>query len=231
MTSTTGPLYKLLGVIVSIATFFAIILTAVRLLLTSVWVNVEYRMPGFPEDPFGFSMEERIKWATYSLDYLLNDQGVEYFNNARFSDGVKIYEHRELQHLVDVKDVVSNALLLWYFSLIFIVLTGVMSMVGKFGDLFRRSLRRGALLTIGFVVGVSVVVLLAFGVFFVFFHEIFFAPGTWTFSYADTLIRLFPERFWQDAFLWIAAISVLISLWLSSMTKETKKKAPVKKRA
>jgi hypothetical protein len=28
------------------------------------------------------------------------------------------------------------------------------------------------------------------------------------FLYSDTLIRLFPLRFWQDAFLWAAAIAL-----------------------
>jgi len=46
-------------------------------------------------------------------------------------------------------------------------------------------------------------------VFFVAFHEVFFDPGTWVFRYSDTLIRLFPERFWRDAFLAIAALSLV----------------------
>jgi uncharacterized membrane protein len=37
-------------------------------------------------------------------------------------------------------------------------------------------------------------------VLFVGFHQVFFDAGTWTFAYSDTLIRLFPERFWQVAF-------------------------------
>ena len=28
------------------------------------------------------------------------------------------------------------------------------------------------------------------------------------FAYSDTLIRLFPIRFWEDAFLWAGVISV-----------------------
>jgi uncharacterized membrane protein len=37
-------------------------------------------------------------------------------------------------------------------------------------------------------------------VLFVGFHQLFFDPNTWTFLFSDTLIRLFPERFWQVAF-------------------------------
>ena len=40
------------------------------------------------------------------------------------------------------------------------------------------------------------------------FHSLFFEGDSWLFLYSDTLIRLFPLRFWQDAFL-IAAIIAL----------------------
>jgi len=52
------------------------------------------------------------------------------------------------------------------------------------------------------------VVLVSFGVIFVAFHNVFFEPGTWTFFYSDTLIRLFPERFWRDVFLMVGALSL-----------------------
>ena len=43
-------------------------------------------------------------------------------------------------------------------------------------------------------------VALAWNWFFVFFHRIFFTGDTWLFLYSDSLIRLFPEMFWQDCF-------------------------------
>lgn len=223
MTSTSGPIFKFVGWLITLMVPFAVILTAVRLLLTPVWVNIEYRMPGFPEDRFGFTFEERVKWASVSLDYLLNDEGIDFFNDQRFEDGVRIYEERELQHLVDVKVVIEGAILIWYISLLFLVVIGLLSAWGNFGEVYRRGIQRGAYLTIGFVLTVILFVVAAFGVFFVYFHEIFFDPGTWTFSYADTLIRLFPERFWQDAFLWIGGLAIIFSLWLSSMVKPKKK--------
>ena len=44
--------------------------------------------------------------------------------------------------------------------------------------------------------------------FFAWFHSLFFTGNSWIFEYSDTLIRLFPIRFWQDTFL-AAAIIVL----------------------
>ncbi len=38
------------------------------------------------------------------------------------------------------------------------------------------------------------------------FHGLFFNGNTWLFAYSDTLIRLFPIRFWEDTFLTSAFI-------------------------
>jgi integral membrane protein (TIGR01906 family) len=54
-------------------------------------------------------------------------------------------------------------------------------------------------LTSGFLLALVLFVLLSWQTFFVTFHDIFFAPGTWTFDRSDSLIRLFPDNFWSDA--------------------------------
>ena len=70
-------------------------------------------------------------------------------------------------------------------------------------------LERGGWLTLILVGLIVLTVLVGFGYFFIAFHEVLFAPGTWTFEYSDTLIRLFPERFWRDTFLILGLISLL----------------------
>ena len=45
-------------------------------------------------------------------------------------------------------------------------------------------------------------------------YSFFFQPGTWMFNYSDTLIRLFPERFWQDIFIYVGLFSGLVGLFL-----------------
>jgi integral membrane protein (TIGR01906 family) len=74
---------------------------------------------------------------------------------------------------------------------------------------------RGGWLTVVLVGVIVSAVVIGFGVFFVFFHEVFFDPGTWIFRYSDTLIRLFPERFWRDAFLAIGGLSLAGGLILA----------------
>jgi integral membrane protein (TIGR01906 family) len=219
MTAATATLYKFAGWIVTIVTPFALILTAVRILLTPVWVQIEYRMPRFPEDPYGFTLEERLKWSLVSLEYLLNDEGIDFLQGQRFDDNAPIYDERELQHMEDVKGVVQGTLAVWWSSLAFLLVTGLLSKWGGWGSIFKTGLLRGGWATIGIVGAVLVFVVLAFGVFFVYFHQVFFDAGTWTFSFADTLIRLFPMRFWQDAFLWIGVLTILESLWLISLAR------------
>ena len=47
------------------------------------------------------------------------------------------------------------------------------------------------------------------------FHRIFFEGDTWLFKFSDTLIRLFPMQFWQDAFIAAGALTFLggLALW------------------
>jgi len=51
----------------------------------------------------------------------------------------------------------------------------------------------------------------SFSFLFVGFHRLFFEGDTWLFLYSDTLIRLFPERFWLTAFVGIGAGTVLLA--------------------
>jgi integral membrane protein (TIGR01906 family) len=195
--------------IVTILVPVILVLTAVRLLLTPAFLHIEYRTPGFPPDPFGFSLEERLYWSHIALDYLLNDEDISFLADLRFPDGLPVYNQRELEHMVDVKNVVNGALNIWLASLGGLLVLGVWAWLGHWLSQYKTGLERGGWLTVFLVATVIILVLMAFGFFFVVFHEIFFPPGTWTFAFSDTLIRLFPERFWRDAFLMVGGFSLL----------------------
>ena len=63
--------------------------------------------------------------------------------------------------------------------------------------------------TIGLIVVVGIAINPdVFWNFFAGFHHLFFTGDSWLFLYSDTLIRLFPIRFWEDAFLWAAVIAL-----------------------
>jgi integral membrane protein (TIGR01906 family) len=86
--------------------------------------------------------------------------------------------------------------------------------VAKWWDSYLHAIGRGGLLTTILLGAGILFVLVAFGIFFVLFHQVFFQAGTWQFFYSDTLIRLFPERFWRDSFLVVGAFSGIAGLLL-----------------
>ena len=87
-----------------------LVLISVRLLLTKIFVRLEYNLPGFPADHYGFTKADRIHHATIALEYLLNRAGVEFLGDQHFADGSPVYNERELQHMQDVKQVTQSAL-------------------------------------------------------------------------------------------------------------------------
>jgi integral membrane protein (TIGR01906 family) len=186
----------------------ALVLTVVRALLTPLFLNFEYDTPNFPPDSYGFTKEDRLYWSRFAVDYLLNPAGISYLGDLRFKDGSPVYNERELSHMVDVKNTVQVALRVWVLSLALLLGLGVWAWRGGWLEQFRQGVVRGSWLTVFFLVTILLFVLFAFGGLFVTFHNIFFKPGTWTFFFSDTLIRLFPERFWRDIFILVGTLAL-----------------------
>lgn len=217
----TEYLRKILNWLISFTVPVILIMGAIRLILNPWYVEVEYRTPGFPADSYGFTLDERLSYSKVAIAYLLNDSDISFLGDLRFPDGQKapdfscqfmddcslLYNQRELKHMLDVKFVVQNALKVWIVSLIFLIVIGVL--YWRLGILheYRNAVRIGGYLTLGIIAVILAFTLLSFGIFFVFFHDMFFAEGTWTFYFSDTLIRLFPERFWRDTFLIVGVLS------------------------
>ena len=189
-----------------------LVLTAVRLMFTPLYLQFEYNAPGFPPDSYGFTTQDRLYWAPFALNYLLNSSDINYLGDLRFKDGAAVYNERELRHMVDVKNTVRAALQVWTLSLALLILFGVWAWRGGWWDEFGHAVGRGGWLTILLFVGVLAFVFFGFDAFFVAFHNVFFQPGTWMFLWSDTLIRLFPERFWRDIFVLVGAMTIGFSL-------------------
>jgi len=207
--------FRYLGWLITLLVPIALVLTAVRLLLFPIFLTFEYSTPDFPPDSYGFTKEERLYWSNIALEYLHNDQGIEFLGDLRFEDGSPVYNERELRHMVDVKIALANAQKVWLASLVLLALLGVWAWQGGWWQAYRAGLGRGGLLSALLILVVIVIVLLSFGVFFVAFHNVFFEPGTWMFLWSDTLIRLFPERFWRDIFIYVGAITAGLGLLIA----------------
>ena len=212
-----------------------IVITSIRLVLSPLFLDVEYRLPGFPADDFGFTFQERLDWAKISLNYLVNNSGIEYLANQKLANGQPLYEERELSHMKDVKDLTQSVLLVWYFLIALFALSILFFWNNGMLKDFWKAIFLGGWVTIGLVAMVILGVFLDFNALFTGFHRIFFKGDTWLFLYNNTLIRLFPERLWQDVFLFIGGFSIFFSALAAyfgrklALTKEQKKSPPKKK--
>ena len=194
---------------------FALIGIGLRALLTPTFLNFEYAMPYFPPDEYGFTQDERLRWAPYALEYLVNNADISYLGDLTFEDGRPLYNERELSHMEDVKRVTKGALNVWYITLALLIMLGGWSWREGWMQAYRSGLMRGGWLMVGLAAAIGLTVLIGilvdpniFWNFFAGFHALFFEGNSWLFLNSDTLIRLFPIRFWQDAFLFAAIISL-----------------------
>ena len=207
--------FTILSLLVTLLVPIALIGFGLRVLLTPLFLRVEYNMPYFPRDEYGFTKADRLKWAPYALNYLTNSADTSYLADLKFEDGKPLYNQRELSHMDDVKRVTQGALRVWYLSLILLAVLGVWAWLGGWAESYRLGLMRGGWLMVILAVTVGLIALIGilispdlfFG-FFTGFHHLFFEGDSWLFLFSDTLIRLFPIRFWQDAFLWAALIAL-----------------------
>jgi integral membrane protein (TIGR01906 family) len=212
MKFNTQPIFPYL---VSLLIPIALIGAALRILLSPIYFNIEYRMPYFPADEYGMTKQERLHWAPFAVKYLVNSADISYLGDLKFTDGTPLFNERELSHMADVKNVVLGALRVWYISLAILTLLAIFACRGKWIPGYINGLRRGGMWMIGLAVALGLVAGIGivinpevFWQFFTFFHHIFFTGDSWLFYYSDTLIRLFPIRFWEDAFLWAAILSL-----------------------
>ena len=210
----SAQLERILSWVVTVLVPVALSLAAVRVVMTPALLHFEYNQPNFPTDSYGFTIEDRLYWSQIALDYLLNPADISFLGDLRFEDGTPVYNASELRHMVDVKDTVRNAMNVWYLSLAVLLMLGIWARRGSWWDEYRLGLARGGWLTVILIGSVILFVLLSFGVLFVAFHNVFFEPGTWKFLFSDTLIRLFPQRFWQDLFLIVGGLSLVGGLAL-----------------
>ena len=195
---------------VMVAVFFPVVVlaAAIRAVATPLFLWAEYNRPGFPDDTYGFSADDRMTYGSYAVDYLTNLSGARYLGDLVGDGGQPLYLASEVSHMADVKTVLTAAF----------VTAGVMAVLGLLALLYlrrrspggiRRSLFAGAVVTLGLMAVLVVLAVLGWEQFFTQVHTLFFANGNWTFRLDDTLIRLFPAQFWMDAGIVIAALVLL----------------------
>ncbi|MBN2256921.1 MAG: TIGR01906 family membrane protein [Anaerolineaceae bacterium] len=209
MKPSTRILHHVVGWVITVIIPPVILVTAIFFLLNPVFLNLEYRRPGFPADPLGFTLNERLEYSRVSVNYLVNTRNIDYLEEQVLPDGEPLYNERELSHMVDVKAVVQGAIRCWLIGLVILFATAVWAFKAGWKGIYWRSVSRGGFLTLAIIAFFLIYLLLNFNSLFTRFHTLFFESGTWVFRYSDSLIRLFPLPFWQDCFIVVGLFSLI----------------------
>ncbi|MBC8263558.1 MAG: TIGR01906 family membrane protein [Anaerolineales bacterium] len=175
-----------------------LLLTNLYIFMTPTFLRYEYGKANFPPSP-GFTDEERLMVADRAVTYLRSDTGIELLGDLEGGDG-PLFNERELAHMVDVKVVTRQAFLAHgLLGLLIAFSLAILLVIRDTQPRISLSLLQGSLLTIALLLALVALVYLSFDWFFTQFHLAFFEGDSWIFAFSDTLIRLFPTRFWFDA--------------------------------
>lgn len=219
-------LSRLMALWVTLAIPFLLVLGSARLVMTPLFLQFEYTRPGFPDDFYGFTTEDRLLYGPLGIEYMLNGEPISFLGNQRLSgekcwppadNSCSMFNARELRHMEDVKNVATALFVAGLVVLIISSIATAFLWITKKIAL-RGALRAGAILTLATIAGIIIAALVAWDTFFELFHALFFEADTWRFYYSDTLIRLYPEQFWFDAALTIGILTSLGALLMLLVT-------------
>jgi integral membrane protein (TIGR01906 family) len=206
------PLPMIFSVLVPIAVVIFIILTSVFLWMNPIIWDSLYNSPGFPPDTYGFTAKDRMTYSRVSLEYMINDAGISFLANQKLPDGSPLFNERELSHMVDVKRLARSAFITWGILIVLLAGSAILAYRQKWMAVWGRSVSMGGWITIGLIVAIFVFILTSFDTLFTDFHHLFFTGDSWLFLYSDSLIRLFPIAFWQDAFIIVGIVATVLSV-------------------
>ncbi len=179
-----------------------------RLLATDTYLTFEYGKPSFPPDSYGFTPGQRFILASTNVHYVRAHLPSDELSRQTLN-GVPVYNEREVTHMADVQSVFQAILRVWQFAFVLFLLLALVLWQSGEGKAFVSAVESGGLLTSGIIGTIALMALLAWQTWFDLFHRFFFVDGSWLFSYSDTLIRLFPIKFWFDATLTISVLSFI----------------------
>ncbi|MGA2512116.1 MAG: DUF1461 domain-containing protein [Candidatus Limnocylindrales bacterium] len=200
-----SPAERVAAVVAAVATPCVIVAVAVLLFLNPIWV-------GFDQDRSDVAgltgyTPAQVREVTGSI---LSDLvfGPPNFNVT--ANAAPVLDLRERSHMADVRTVLLG---LGLVALLAAVLLAAVGLASRGRRWFWRAAAAGArVLAFGVVV-----VGLAFAVFFdqafSMFHEIFFAPGTYSFDpRTEKLVQLFPDQFWSETSVALAATVLVLAI-------------------
>jgi integral membrane protein (TIGR01906 family) len=192
-----------------------LVVNAFRVLATGTFVRSELGRDGFPPDPYGLTADQRKGLALLGLRSIQpGSEGIVLLERARLPNGSPAFGLRELTHMRDVRRLFGIALRAQLIALVVIAALALGFARTRFRTVVPFGLLAGGVATLAIAVLAVPLIMLGFDGFFVRFHEVFFSGDSWRFNNADTLIRIYPEQFWQDVSRLAAGTAVLQALVL-----------------
>lgn len=213
---------RFLQVLIAVFAPLLVIVAAIRLVASPVFLWAAYNRPGFPADDYGFSTGDRLVYGSYGMDFLFNASNSRYLEELA-PGGEELFTQAEVGHMADVKLVMVYTMAGGAALLVLTLLFALLLRRWRPGG-FARGVFAGSWVTLGVIGGVAALAVLNWQQFFDAFHRVFFAEGTWTFTPDSTLIRLYPAQFWIDAGIATAALVILIALLAMIITWPTRRR-------
>ena len=186
---------------------------------------------GIP-DRTGLPIHELDSAADQIKEYFLND--AEHLDvRVNTSRGtISLFEEREILHMIDVKDLMQivSATSIW--TGIILALTAALGLATRrqqFWSSLSRWLRWCALIWGIAIAAIIIIAIIDFTWIFTQFHLLSFANDLWQLDpYRHYLLLLFPERFFLEATLFIALLTIIefIGLYVGARLMEIRFSTP-----
>jgi integral membrane protein (TIGR01906 family) len=206
---------RVVQVLVAVALPVALILGNVFLVAGDWFIRHEYDKASFPADshvpPGGYSLPrvEREALAKLGLASVLEPDGIRLLEEARFQQtGQPAFNDREIRHMRDVNVLMRKVRWVLWTAVAVVVIGAATLLLLREGRALARSLWRSSLASLALFLALGLLIAVGFNLFFTGFHRIFFEGNTWRFYYTDTLIRIYPTRFWFDVSLYLAGMTL-----------------------
>jgi integral membrane protein (TIGR01906 family) len=206
---------RIVQILIGVALPVALILSNVFLVATDAFIRHEYNKASFPADnsvpPGGYSLPraEREALAKLGLASVVQPDGIPLLEQARFEQGGELaFNEREIGHMRDVNVLFQQVRrVLWIAWIVLLAGSLLLFFSGERRALW-RSLWVSSIASLIAFVALGIFMAVGFNVFFTAFHRVFFQGDTWLFLYSDTLIRIYPTKFWFDVSLYLAGMTL-----------------------
>ncbi|MEG0072364.1 MAG: DUF1461 domain-containing protein [Raoultibacter sp.] len=147
------------------------------------------------EDAMNGAKENIQKWLPKGVDI----SGIDISGLAQFFGGasdVVGLPADAITHLDDVRGVINNGKMAIVVAVVGALFTSVIVYLTRGRRRIGLLLMGSAIAVLAAFIGAGLWALIDFNGFFAFFHSLFFAEGTWTFSADSLLIKMYPPDFW-----------------------------------